>query len=191
MKIKIQFSRAYALVKAHDFDPTLGGNHQQVTVTLAGHKFDVDVKLKDMLERLNSTSLGLITSMSCQYDFGGYSSIDIIPTALVELLALMRNKHIEKYGSASTYAEKSLYSAIMHGNGFKYYEMIGHKNIDDNSTYFFASTSICVFKTQLFETDNWDDEKKEMGTILYYHTLMHIHPKLVDYFVLLWDELMV
>lgn len=155
---------------------------------------EVDEKLKEVLERLNGTSLGMVTSMSCQYDWGGYSSISFRPSEVLSLTYLMRRKHIEKYGAASTYAEESLYSAIAHNNGFIYYDMIGcGEKYEDlacgGKPYFLPSQSICTFKTQLFETDVWDDEKKEGGTALYYGTLMLIHPKLIDHFVLLWDKL--
>ncbi len=55
------------------FDAHLLGGHPQVEAILDGEVFEVDEKLKDLLERINKELL--LTIQSCQYNFFGWSTV--------------------------------------------------------------------------------------------------------------------
>ena len=165
--------------KAFDFDKELTGNHQQVLAKLGDRDVEVDVKLKELLERINKP-LGLITKMSCQYNLSGYATISFDYLSFYRLLELMRTKHFEKYENFTEYCPESLWCAIAMNNDTIFSKIIG----DLREECFEEYLCICHFKAIVGEYSGMEDcDFRSLISIG-----MFIHPKLIDHFVELWDK---
>lgn len=172
----------YGWNKAFDFDIDKAHcSHNPTPAILAGQEILVDEKLKDMLERINSTELGMITFMSCQYNTFGFAGISFSYIGFYHLMEFLRTKHIEKYNNTE-YKPDSLYSAIAHLNGDKFFTMIGNTNM---SQFTYHDTMIAKFNASVGEVDT------ETESVMNIFITMQIHPKLINYFVELWDKLIV
>jgi len=162
-----QFIRDISIQRASDFDIKKTGNHPQIK---ALHEIEVDIKLKELINRLNSW--GLITTHSCQYNALGYATIDFFYGKFHALMNIIRNQHLRKY---KDYDKDSLWTAIAYWNGSrdKFHEGTLH---------------ICQFKCHVTESCGYDPDEKafEWQNI---KIEMLIHPENIDKFVILWDEL--
>ena len=151
---------------ARDFDHKKTGNHIQVNAWLNGYSVKVDIKLKDILERLNRDNI--ITITSCQYDLLGYTNISFGYIDFYNLLEKIRLKHILKYGDLSNYKEDSLWCAIAMNNCEKY-----------------CWKEICQFTTLVGEYEGYENESFDKCIRIQ----MRIYPTDVAEFVKLWDLL--
>jgi hypothetical protein len=163
-----QWLKDLSIQRASDFDLEKLGNHPQVK---AQHEIEVDLKLKELINRLNSWCL--ITTHSCQYNFLGYATIDLYYGKFQALMNIIRNQHLRKYGNE--YHLDSLWSAIAHWNGTR-------------EQFHEGTLNICKFKCHVTEPCSSDPDEKAFDW-QNIRIEMLIHPDNINKFVTLWDNL--
>ena len=150
----------------NNYDPDKLAPHDQVISNLGGNEVKVDKELKGILERLNNSKL--ITTMSCQYNNLGYTSIQFSYCGFYYIMEKIRERHLQKYNNTKIYYKDSLWCAIAMKNENYYYW-----------------NNICKFSTYMGE---FDEPKKQP----FYKCIdidMYINPSHVSIFIELCDKL--
>ena len=159
----------FSLNQTPDHDPKLGGNHPQVMANLAGEQIEVDIKLRDLLERINQTEL--VSTMSCQYNRFGWTVVSVMAQPFMRLLDRLRRQHIKVFGPGV--CDKSLWSSMAH--------------IDDDLFYYGGKICFVLSSVDQFDGHEFSDDPADEDSAL--HLTLYMLPSNVDLFIEQWDRL--